>query len=68
MSGSYSDQIGFSEQFTSDDLMNSFHLLLCTVDFVFHDLRQSNLVHLLDGDFGKPFINASGWVPLNPYF
>ncbi|VDK61140.1 unnamed protein product [Gongylonema pulchrum] len=31
--------------------MNSFHLLLCTVDFIFQDLRHSELSHLLDGDF-----------------
>uniref|UniRef100_A0A8L7SZ97 BMA-LIN-35, isoform f n=3 Tax=Brugia TaxID=6278 RepID=A0A8L7SZ97_BRUMA len=39
------------KQFNSDDLMNSFHLLLCTVDFIFQDLRRSEMTCLLDGDF-----------------
>ncbi|VDO57065.1 unnamed protein product, partial [Onchocerca flexuosa] len=43
------------KQFNSDDLMNSFHLLLCTVDFVFQDLRRSELTCLLDGDFSNFF-------------
>ncbi|VDK68207.1 unnamed protein product [Onchocerca ochengi] len=47
------------KQFNSDDLMNSFHLLLCTVDFVFQDLRRSELTCLLDGDF----INAIEMQP-----
>ncbi|KAM3721042.1 Retinoblastoma-like protein [Dirofilaria immitis] len=47
------------KQFNSDDLMNSFHLLLCTVDFIFQNLRQSELACLLDGDF----INAIEMQP-----
>ncbi|CAG9533583.1 unnamed protein product [Cercopithifilaria johnstoni] len=47
------------KQFNSDDLMNSFHLLLCTVDFIFQDLRRSELSCLLDGDF----INAIEMQP-----
>ncbi|VBB28062.1 unnamed protein product [Acanthocheilonema viteae] len=47
------------KQFNSDDLMNSFHLLLCTVDFIFQDLRRSELACLLDGDF----INAIEMQP-----
>ncbi|VDK80616.1 unnamed protein product [Litomosoides sigmodontis] len=47
------------KQFSNDDLMNSFHLLLCTVDFIFQDLRRSQLTCLLDGDF----INAIDMQP-----
>ncbi|EJD73805.1 retinoblastoma-associated protein A domain-containing protein [Loa loa] len=47
------------KQFNSDDLMNSFHLLLCTVDFIFQDLRRSEMASLLDGDF----INAIEMQP-----
>uniref|UniRef100_A0A0M3KHW1 DUF3452 domain-containing protein n=1 Tax=Anisakis simplex TaxID=6269 RepID=A0A0M3KHW1_ANISI len=41
-----------SEQLITDDLMNSFHLLLCSVDFIFQDLRNSSsFQHLLNQDF-----------------
>ncbi|VDN06626.1 unnamed protein product [Thelazia callipaeda] len=39
------------KQYNNNDLMNSFHLLLCTVDFIFQNLRRSKLCCLLDGDF-----------------
>uniref|UniRef100_A0A915AVX8 Retinoblastoma-like protein 1 n=1 Tax=Parascaris univalens TaxID=6257 RepID=A0A915AVX8_PARUN len=43
--------IAMKKQLTTDDLMNSFHLLLCAVDFIFQDLRSSDLLHLLNADF-----------------
>ncbi|VDM43314.1 unnamed protein product [Toxocara canis] len=43
--------IAMKKQLITDDLMNSFHLLLCAVDFVFRDLRNSEFQHLLNADF-----------------
>lgn len=51
----FPEKKNFTEQFNSDDLMNSFHLLLCTVDFIFQDLRRSESARLLDSDFSKFF-------------
>lgn len=37
----------------ADDLINSFHLLLCIIELVFEDLREAKLTHLYNSDFGK---------------
>lgn len=43
------------EQFmtNSDDLMNSFHLLLCIIELIFEDLREAHLTHLYNPEFGR---------------
>lgn len=44
----------FSEQlpFNNEDLMNSFNLLLCIVDYVYHAISISRFKNNLNSDFG----------------